>query len=387
MQTSPARARQGKKQLHAGAPHAGIYPVGTAAATACEAPCLRRSADRLDRHHQRIAGEASSLGQPLPEWWSLTANPAVNDSQRLGVLESDGTSGQTEAGDHATARPRPPKTNRYNYTQMGTVVLICAGRGTRSHRGSTVPNASLVYLSARPRQVSYGDSVNNPGKGVEFAGLACADLVVDRYYFGGRAGNSSDDPIARLLPVGNQGGFRPAGSPRAGNVRLAVLFSTGRDPDWPDQIDERNGIVTYYGDNKTPGHELLGTTRGGNALLRDVFALCNGTPADRWTVPPFLMFTSTGNHRDVRFRGLLAPGSATSGSDEGLQAIWRGKDGLRFQNYRARFTILDEVRVSRGWLADVLAGTPDGASCPPAWRQWAVSRTYRPLLPEPTPGA
>jgi hypothetical protein len=43
---------------------------------------------------------------------------------------------------------------------------------------------------------------------VEFTQLASADLVVDRIYRGGTAGNAGDDPLARLLPVGNQGGFR-----------------------------------------------------------------------------------------------------------------------------------------------------------------------------------
>ena len=43
---------------------------------------------------------------------------------------------------------------------------------------------------------------------VEFDQLPGADLVLDRIYRGGTAGNSSDDPLSRLLPgVGNQGGF------------------------------------------------------------------------------------------------------------------------------------------------------------------------------------
>ncbi|GAA1786569.1 hypothetical protein GCM10009682_05890 [Luedemannella flava] len=66
--------------------------------------------------------------------------------------------------------------------------------------------------------------------GVPFDQLVVADLTVDRSYLGGRAGNSGDDPIARLLPVGNQGGFRFVGSPRKREVRLAVLVSSGRDP-------------------------------------------------------------------------------------------------------------------------------------------------------------
>jgi hypothetical protein len=246
----------------------------------------------------------------------------------------------------------------------------------------------MFCMAGRPLQLSNSPTVEghrpNSQSGVAFDELAEADLVLDEYYFGGRARNLSDEVIARLLPVGNQGGFRHNGTLSKGNVRLVVLFSTGRDTDWPDNLDQRNGIFTYYGDNKTPGHDLHDTQRGGNVLLRDTFARSYGDTSDRRVVPPFFLFTSTGNHRDVRFRGLLAPGSVSSSSDDDLQAVWRSKDGLRFQNYRARFTVLDEPRISRGWIKEVLAGTPLGPSCPTAWRQWVLGRAYRPLLAEPT---
>ncbi|WP_067071669.1 restriction endonuclease [Carbonactinospora thermoautotrophica] len=215
---------------------------------------------------------------------------------------------------------------------------------------------------------------------VPFERLATADLVLDAVYAGGRNGNVADDPLARLLPVGNQGGFRYAGSPWAGSVRLAVLYTTGTVPDWPDTLDPQTGLFTYYGDNRSPGRELHETSRGGNLLLRDAFAWSHGTAADRLRVPPFLLFekaSSTG--RDVRFRGLLAPGAPSLTPDEELQAIWRSTAGLRFQNYRARFTVLDTPRVPRAWLDQVLAGDPLGPDCPPAWRAWVEARAYHPL--------
>jgi hypothetical protein len=176
---------------------------------------------------------------------------------------------------------------------------------------------------------------------VPFAGLATADLAVDAVYAGGSNGHSGDDPIARLIKgVGNQGGFRYKGSPAKQTVRLAVLYTTGADVDWPDQLDLDTGTFTYYGDNKKPGQDLHGTSRGGNVLLRDVFAASHGTETDRLIgVPPFLLFekaSSTG--RAVRFRGLLAPGGPALSPDDELAAIWRATSGERFQNYRARFT-------------------------------------------------
>jgi hypothetical protein len=59
--------------------------------------------------------------------------------------------------------------------------------------------------------------------------LAMTDLVVDQCYAGGRSGNTGDDPVGKIVPVGNQGGFRHSGSPWRGTVRVAALCSSGRD--------------------------------------------------------------------------------------------------------------------------------------------------------------
>ncbi|MER6593372.1 restriction endonuclease [Micromonospora purpureochromogenes] len=217
--------------------------------------------------------------------------------------------------------------------------------------------------------------------GVAFDQLRQADLILDGYYYGGRVGNHGDEPVARLVPgAGNQGGFRPTRANRTGPVRLVALLSSGRDPDWPDALDEQTGAFTYYGDNKQPGAELHETPRRGNLLLRDVFARSYGSADDRRQVPPFLLFVWTGTWRDVRFRGLLAPGGPSSNPDEDLQAIWRTKKGLRFQNYRSRFTVLDVPIVTRTWIDEMLAGQVDGPSCPAGWLDWIEGRVYRPLL-------
>ncbi|MDT0456444.1 hypothetical protein RM550_11975 [Streptomyces sp. DSM 41527] len=153
--------------------------------------------------------------------------------------------------------------------------------------------------------------------------------------------------------------------------------------DWHSGGVARSGMAYYYGDNRTPGRDLHNTPRAGNQLLRDAFAASHGTVAERAAgVPPFLLFEKAGTSgRSVRFRGLLAPGGPTLTSDDELAAIWRTTDDQRFQNYRARFTVLDHDRVSRKWLQHVLAGgDPLVGDCPPAWRRWVAGRTYSPLL-------
>lgn len=101
-------------------------------------------------------------------------------------------------------------------------------------------------------------------------------------------------------------------------------------------------------------------------------------------VPPFLLFDKPGTGRDVRFRGLLAPGSDRLSGEEDLVAVWRTTRGQRFQNYRARFTVLNVPVVPRAWIDDVVAGKPLASSCPDAWRTWVESRAYIPLLAPPT---
>lgn len=144
-------------------------------------------------------------------------------------------------------------------------------------------------------------------------------------------------------------GSARTGRQGAGTVRLAALFTTGSEPDWPDLLDVHTGQFTYFGDNRSAGRELHATRRQGNALLRHVFDAARGTPNDRGRVCPFFLFEKAGAGRDIRFRGLLAPGSSRVGEQEELVAVWRTASGMRFQNYRAIFTVLDVPVVSRAW--------------------------------------
>ena len=136
---------------------------------------------------------------------------------------------------------------------------------------------------------------------VPFDDLPTADLTVESVYLGGTKGHAGDDPLARLLPVGNQGGFRYKGSPRKNSVQLAVLYTSGAEIDWPDNLDPQTGVFTYYGDNREPGRDLHDTARDGNLLLRTTFEAAHGSPAERSVVPPFLLFERATPGRAVRF--------------------------------------------------------------------------------------
>lgn len=219
---------------------------------------------------------------------------------------------------------------------------------------------------------------------VEFEELPGADLVVDAVYRAGPRPNVSADPLQRLLPVGNQGGFRYKG--QRPSPQVVALYTTGGVTEWPDELDERTGVVTYYGDNRHAGHRLHETKRGGNQILSHVFTTMRGSAEDRRGLPVFLLFESVGSTRDVRFRGLVVPGTSFLESDEELIAVWRSESGQRFQNYRAKFTVLDVPQISRAWIHDILAGTPLSVRAPTAWRHWVETRRYQALeAPTTTP--
>jgi hypothetical protein len=61
-------------------------------------------------------------------------------------------------------------------------------------------------------------------------------------------------------------------------------------------------------------------------------------------------------------------------------AVWRTKSGKRFQNYRARFTVLDAPVVSRQWIDGIVAGSPSDSAAPTAWRRWVETGARRPLI-------
>jgi hypothetical protein len=211
-----------------------------------------------------------------------------------------------------------------------------------------------------------------------FNSLTTADLLVDAAYLGGRSANAGDDPLPKLLGVSNMGGFRYRGT--LGQLNLLVLTSSLSDPDWPDGLDQETGVFTYYGDNKLPGRALHSTPRKGNDLLARMFDLSHEGPAGRRQVPPTLVFANLGNWRDVAFIGLAVPGTGDLRLSEDLVAIWKSAGGKRFQNYRAKFTILDVPVVSRAWIDDLGGGNAFTSNAPAAWVRWVRGGRPRPLL-------
>ncbi len=211
----------------------------------------------------------------------------------------------------------------------------------------------------------------------KFDELGKVDLIIDALYLSGNKGNVNDDPVNKIMGCGNQGGFRFLGNSARLKYKLAILYSSLDDPDWPDSLDSETGIFTYFGDNKTPGHELH--SKKGNKLLSFVYSTIHKFEVDRTVVPPFFVFTKGIRNRDVIFRGLAAPGATGVPATDDLLAIWKNKNGLRFQNYKSVFTILDIPIISYKWIDELKNGNLLGKSCPDKWRLWIETGQYLPL--------
>ena len=224
---------------------------------------------------------------------------------------------------------------------------------------------------------------------ISFNNLHDSNLVLDAIYQGkasekGKGSPQSHEPLHHFFGKGmrNTGGFRYLGS--WDTAPYVVLFSnpySSNHIDWPDKLNIRAGTLTYFGDQWKPGSELHNTPLKGNAILRKVF---NQISEGNREIPPFLYFEKAGpKGRDVIFRGLAIPGVEGINSGEDLIAIWRSKDGNRFQNYRALFSILETNHIDRRWLDELKSGENKGNFSPQEWIDWLESGKRKVLKCEP----
>lgn len=214
-----------------------------------------------------------------------------------------------------------------------------------------------------------------------FSKLRSADLVVNSVYEGGLSTNFSAEVISKLVGVGIAGGFRYVGS--AEDTPLAVLFTTGKDLDWPDVIDANTGILTYFGDNKSAGVNLL--ERKGNRVLKAAFDKALGDQSTRQKCPIFLVFTSIGEGYSVEFKGLAVPGGKHADLQSGLEIVWHKGSEHSFQNYKSTFTILNETCINGDWIREIAKTKSVNMKdhrIPPSLQKWIETGEYLPLCSE-----
>ena len=216
---------------------------------------------------------------------------------------------------------------------------------------------------------------------INFGELENSDLVVDAIYEGGNVGNLHDEVLSKLLKVGNSGGIRVC--LKRGKIRkpaYIVLFSTTKETAWPDELDESTGILRYYGDNREPGKLLHDTPRKGNSYFRDIFVMLKIKRQERMFLQS--LFYENRQWKRYQFKGVAVPGRIGSQLTQDLFAVWRSKNGQRFQNYEAYFTVLDINIVKRDWLTSLLEDVSDDFQYAPIeWKRYIKSgiKAIKPL--------
>jgi hypothetical protein len=189
--------------------------------------------------------------------------------------------------------------------------------------------------------------------------------------------------------IANAQGFSPKsrkkGSTAIIDCGFCLLVTNFGETEWPDSLDAETGLFTYYGDNRQPGKAVNETIIGGNRLLENVFERLHD--GDRESICPFLCFE---NYRGaggvfMRFLGLAVPGAEGLSSLDDLVAVWKRKGNQRFQNYRSRFTILNEPAVTHAWLEEIVDGASPASAegCPPAYARWVKTGKYNALTTPP----
>lgn len=73
------------------------------------------------------------------------------------------------------------------------------------------------------------------------------------------------------------------------------------------------------------------------------------------------------------------PGAQNLDANSDLVGVWKTKVGKRFQNYDAKFTILEHQVIPRNWIDDIKNGNPLSSNCPAAWAAWVERGIYHPL--------
>ena len=201
---------------------------------------------------------------------------------------------------------------------------------------------------------------------VKFEDLEKSKLIIDEIYCGGAAPNMSAEVLNKLMLCSNSGGFRQV-KDKKGEYAYCVLYTTGEDVDWKDYLDTELGRFIYYGDNKKEGHGIHNTSRKGNEILRKCFEKLENN--DRENIIPFFIFKKV-QGRDVRFLGLAVPGDDRLTKEEQLISVWSQRNGVRYQNYKSVFSILDVSTIDRKWLLDLKNSIKDSEYAPKVWNDW-----------------
>lgn len=206
-----------------------------------------------------------------------------------------------------------------------------------------------------------------------FENLTTSDLIRQEIYRGGTTGNQKDAVISKIFSVRISGGFRYRGK-APNNLSFIVLYSSGEHIVWQDRFDNNEGVYIYYGDNDSHKNKINETNSKGNLILETIFA--NVYEKKRNEIPPIFIFQKV-KGRDMKFVGLGVPVSETT-REAALKIVKRRDEkGNLILNYEARFTLLNEEKINRRWIDDIINGNiEDSKFTPVSWMNWRKGDAY-----------
>lgn len=200
-----------------------------------------------------------------------------------------------------------------------------------------------------------------------FEELENAHLVRNAIYDGGPTQDFRYDPIPVLMKGSNVAGFRK-------KKHYAVLYTSGIEPNWPDQYDEVSRRFVYHGDRRSEKGDLHSTP--GNRFL-DVQYQLFMTQQRGKLLPTFIFRKIEGySPRAVQFLGLAVWGGVGVSNSDVLSTYWCRVDNRQFLNYRVIYTILNEDFISRSWINDLLNDTVISTNTPTSYKNFVEVGGY-----------
>lgn len=206
-------------------------------------------------------------------------------------------------------------------------------------------------------------------KSFEFSELSEAPLIPNAIYKGGQRKSVADDPISKLLNVGNAGGIRTKKS-KNGQIAYIVIISNSSNKDkYPNSFDEDSNLLSYYGDQYKVNIHPLDTKPKGNLNLKNLFELVY-SPNYSYSQPyPIFYFEKVPNSgRDHIFKGIAYPFVKNEDLDEVCKIVKFNN----IENYIFKFTVDNINDVSREWIIDLQVDSKKHTHAPQTWKDFLV---------------
>lgn len=208
-----------------------------------------------------------------------------------------------------------------------------------------------------------------PKKIFEFTELTEAPLIPNAIYKGGQSKTIADDPISKLLNVGNAGGIRTKKS-EDGNVAYIVIISnSSSNAKYPNVFNESESILEYYGDQYVKDLDPLKTKANGNLRLKELFELVYSTTYSYSQPYPIFYFEKVQNSgRDHIFKGIAYPFV----ENRELSDICKIVKYNDINNYIFKLTVGRVDEISRKWITDLKYNSKNHTNSPQTWKDFLL---------------